>query len=65
MGKVEKLSPSPTYPKSGSKRSKMIVKTVRKTDENAIRQHASDNTAMKIDETVRDTRETDENGKQL
>jgi hypothetical protein len=64
MGKVEKLSPSPTYSKSGSKISKMIVKAVRKTDENATGQHASENTATKMDETVatdRETSETDEN----
>jgi len=42
----------------------MIVKAVRRTDENAIRQHASENTAMKMDETVDtngETSETDEN----
>ena len=64
MGKVEKLSPSPTYSKSGSKRSKMIVKAVRQTDENAAGQHASENTATKMDENVdtdRDTSETDNN----
>ena len=64
MGKVEKLSPSPTYSKSGSKRSKMIVKAVRGTDENVTSQNASENTAMKMDETVeteRETSETDEN----
>ena len=64
MGKAEKLSPSPTYPKSGSKRSKVIFEAVRRTDENATGQHASENTAMKIDETVetnRETGETDEN----
>jgi cobalamin-dependent methionine synthase I len=64
MGKVEKLSPSPTYSKSGSKRSKMIVKALKRTDENATRQHASENTATKMDETVdtnEETSETDEN----
>jgi hypothetical protein len=63
MGKIEKLSPSPTYSKSGSKRSKMIVKTVKRTEENATRQHASENPAMKMDETVEtngETSETDE-----
>ena len=61
MGKVEELSPSPTYSKSGSKRSKMIVKAVRQTDENATGQDASENTAMKMDETDRETSEIDEN----
>jgi hypothetical protein len=61
MGKVEKLSPSPTCSKSGSKRSKMIVEAVRQTDENATGQHARENTAMKMDETDRETSETDEN----
>ena len=60
MGKVEKLSPSPTYSKSGSKRSKMIVKAVRQTDENTTGQHVSENTAMKMDETVETERETSE-----
>ena len=64
MRKAEKLSPSPTYPKSGSKRTTMILKAVRRTDENATGQHASANTAMKMDETVetdRETSESDEN----
>ena len=64
MGRVEKLSPSPTYSTSGSKRSKMIVKAVRRTDENVTSQNASENTAMKMDETVetdRETSESDEN----
>jgi hypothetical protein len=64
MGKAEKLSPSPTYSKSGSKRSKTIVKAARQTDESAIRQHARENAAMKMDETIdtaRETIETDEN----
>ena len=64
MGKVEKHSPSPTYSKSGSKRSKMVIKAVRQTDEIATGQHASENTATKMDETVetdRDTSETDDN----
>ena len=64
MGKLEKLSPSPTYSESGSKRSKMIVKAVRQTDEDANGQHAAANTAMKMDETVetdRETSESDEN----
>ena len=64
MGKVQKLSPSPTYSKSGSKRFKMIVKAVRQTDENVTGQHAIENKAMKMDETVetdRETSETDEN----
>jgi hypothetical protein len=52
MGKAEKLSPPPTYSKSGSKRSKMTVKTVRRTDRNATKQHASESTAMKMDGTV-------------
>ena len=42
----------------------MIVKAVRRTDENVTGQHASENTAMKMDETVetdRETSETDEN----
>ena len=61
MGKVEKHSPSPTYSKSGSKRSKMVIKAVRQPDENVTGQHASENTATKMDETDRDTSETDEN----
>ena len=60
MGKAEKLSPSPTYPKSGSKRTKMILETVRRTDENAIRQHARENAAIKMDETIETDRETSE-----
>ena len=63
MGKAEKLSPSPTYPKSGSKRTKVILETVRRTDENVIRQHARESAAMKMDETIepdRETIETDE-----
>jgi hypothetical protein len=64
MGKVEKLSSAPTYSKSGSKRSQMIVKAVRQTDENVTVQHASENTAMKMDETLetdREMSESDEN----
>ena len=38
----------------------MIVKAVRQTDENATEQHASANTAMKMDETVETERETSE-----
>ena len=63
MGKAEKLSPSPTYPKGGSKRIKMIVDAVRRTDENVIRQHARENDSRKMDETIetdRETIETDE-----
>ena len=60
MGKVEKLSPSPTYPRSGSKRTKVILEAVRRTDENAIRQHASESAAMKMDETIETNRETSE-----
>jgi hypothetical protein len=33
----------------------MIVKGVRQTDENATGQHTSENTAMKMDETERET----------
>ena len=64
MGKVEKLSPSPTQPKGGSKSTKVILEAVRRTDENAMRQHARENTAMKMDEIIdtdRETSETDEN----
>ena len=57
MGKVEKLSPSPIYLKNGSKRSKMIVKAFRRTDENVT----SKNTAIKMDETGETDRETSEN----
>ena len=63
MGKAEKLSPSPTYPKSESKRTKVILEAVRRTDGNAIRQHARESAAMKMDETIetdRETIETDE-----
>ena len=63
MGKAEKLSPSPIYPKGGSKRIKMIVKAVRRTDENAISQLARENASRKMDETIetdRETIETDE-----
>jgi hypothetical protein len=60
MGKVYKLSPSPTSSKRGSKRSKMIVKAIRQTDENAIRQLARENAAMKMDETIETDRETSE-----
>ena len=60
MGKVEKHSPSPTYSKSGSKRSKMVIKAVRQTDEIATGQHASENTATKMDETVETDRDTSE-----
>jgi hypothetical protein len=55
MGKEEKLSPSPTYSKSGSKRSKMFVKPVKRTEENA-----TENTAMKMDEPVETNEETSE-----
>ena len=63
IGKAEKLSPSPTYPKSGSKRTTMILKAVRRTDENAIRQHARGSAAMRTNENIetdRETIETDE-----
>ena len=60
MAKAQKLSPSPTYSKIESKRSKTIDKAVRQTDEDAIRQHASDNTAMKMDGTVETHRVTSE-----
>ena len=60
MAKVEKQSPSSTYSKSESKRAKMIVKTVRRTDRNATGQNASKNTAMKMDETVETNGETSE-----
>ena len=65
MGKVEKPSPSPTYLKSESKRSKTTVKAIGRTDENAMRQHARQNTAMAMDETIetdREASETDEEG---
>ena len=39
----------------------MIVKSIRRTDENATGQHASANTAMKMDGTVDTDRETSEN----
>ena len=42
----------------------MTVKAVRQTDENVARQHASENTAMKMHETVEtdeETSETDDN----
>ena len=38
----------------------MILEAVRRTDENAIRQHAIENAAMKMDETVETDRETSE-----
>ena len=60
MGKAEQLSPSPTYPKSGSKRSKVIVEAVRRTDKNAIRQLARENASMKMDDTIETDRETSE-----
>ena len=63
MSKAEKLSPSPTYSKSGSNRSKMIVKAVRRTDENVTRQNACENPPMKMDETVETERETIETDK--
>ena len=62
MGKVEKLSPSLIYSKSRSKRYRMTVKAVRRTDdENTTGRYASENTAMNMDETERATSETDEN----
>ena len=64
MGKSKKLCLSPIHSKSGFKTSKMMAKAVRRTDENTTRQHTSQNTAMKMDETVetdRKTSETDEN----
>ena len=64
MGKAEKLSPSPTYPKSGSKRTKVILEAVRRTDENTIRQHARESAAMKMDETIETDRETIETDEQ-
>ena len=60
MGKVEKLSPSPTYSKSGSKRTKVILEALRRTDENATGQHVRENTAMKMDETIETDREMSE-----
>ena len=39
----------------------MVIKAVRQTDENAAGKHASENTATKMDETDRETSETDEN----
>ena len=51
MGKAEKLSPSPTYPKGGSKRTQVILEAVRRTDENA---------PIKLDETTETNRETSE-----
>ena len=64
VGKAEKLSPSPTYPKSESKRTKVILGAVRRTDGNAFRQLARENAAMEMDEIIetdRETSETDEN----
>ena len=58
MGKAENLSPSPIYPKGGSKRTKMIVEAVRRINENAIRQLARENASMKMDETSETDRET-------
>jgi hypothetical protein len=60
MGKAEKLSPSSTYLKGGSKRTKMILEAVKRTDENVIRQLARENAAMKMDETIETDRETSE-----
>ena len=64
MVKVENLSLSPAYSKCGPERFKMIGMAVRQTDENATGQHARENTAMKMDETLEtkgETSETDEN----
>jgi hypothetical protein len=58
MGKPEKLSRSYSFPKSGSKRTKVILEAVRRTDENAIRQHARDNAAMKMEDTIETDKET-------
>jgi hypothetical protein len=60
MGKAEKLSPSPTYSKSGSKRSKTLITAVKQTDECTTRPHASELTAMMMDETVDTDRATSE-----
>ena len=60
MGKVEKLSPSLTYSKSGSKRTKVILEALKRTDENTTGQHVSENTAMKMDETIETDREMSE-----
>ena len=63
MGKAEELSPSPTYLKGVSNRTKVILEAVGRTDENAIRPHARESAAMKMDgtiETDRETSDTDE-----
>ena len=64
MGKIEKLSPPPTYSKAGSERTKLTLEAVRHTRESTTGQHTNENTAMKMDETVetdREMSETDEN----
>jgi hypothetical protein len=63
MSRVEKLAPLLTFSKDRSKRTKMIVEAERRTDENAIRQHATATAAMKMDgavETDREPSESDE-----
>ena len=60
IGKVEKLSLSPSYPKGGSKMTKTILEAVRRTDENATRQLATENAVMKMDEAIETDRETSE-----
>ena len=60
MGKAEKLPPSPTYPKGGSETTKVILKAVRQTAENAIRQLAKENAALRMDEIIEPDRETSE-----
>ena len=64
MGTTEKLSLSSTHPKGGFKRSKMMAEAVRRTDENAIRQHARENAAMKMEEIIETDRETSKTDEQ-
>ena len=58
MGAAEKISPSPSHLKGESKRTTVILEPVMRTDQNAIRQHARENAAMKMDETIETDRET-------
>jgi hypothetical protein len=61
MGKADKLSPSPIYSKSGSKRTTMILEAARGIGEKSTRQLARENTAMTMDETIETHRETTQN----
>ena len=50
-----------TFPSCAMNESISLLETVKRTDENAIRQHGRENSVMKINETIQTDRERSKN----